>query len=150
MGGSDWNKDLGGRQDGPDHSNTKLNIPTDVDLFVLNGCKPTKLKPTYPPIKINHSPEQIKPADTIVVESGASGIYFSATAPVDNLNTSDPQIRVGTASGELAYSLASDQLSLPQLPSYFLKSDHVMPAFNHYLMGLGSICDTECSVHFHK
>ena len=31
-----------------------------------------------------------------------------------------------------------------------MKSGHVMPAFSHYFMVLGSICDTECSVHFHK
>ena len=59
---------------------------------------------------------QIKPAENIVVESGASGIYFSATAPVDNLNKSVPQIRVGTASGELACSSANSQLALPQIP----------------------------------
>ena len=80
---------------------------------------------------------------TIVVDSGASGIYFSATDTVDNLNKSAPQIRVSTASGEIAYSPASDKLDLPQLPSYFPKTGHVMPAFNHSLMGLRSICDTE-------
>ena len=76
------------------------------------------------------------------MDSGASFIYFSATTPVDNLNTEDPQIRFGTASGKLAYSSASAQLDLPHLPSYFPKSVHIMPAFNRYLMVLGSIYDT--------
>ena len=52
-------------------------MPTDVNLVVLNGCRPTKSKTTYPPIKINHPLAQIKTADTIVVGSGESGIYFS-------------------------------------------------------------------------
>ena len=150
MGGSDWNKGWYGRQNGPEHSNTEWNIPTNVNLVVLNCCRTNKSKPAYPPIKINHPPAQIKPADTIVVEYGANGIYFGATAPVDNLNTAAPQIWVSTASGELTYSLASAQLDLPHLPSYFTKYGHVMPAFNHSLMGLVSIYDNECSVQFHK
>ena len=76
--------------------------------------------------------------------------HSCATAPVDNLNTASPKIRAGTASGEVAYSSDSSQLALPQLPSYFPKSGHVMPDFKHSLMDLGSICDNECSVHFHK
>ena len=88
-----------------------------MNLFVFNDLGPTKSKPTHPPRKTNHPQAHIKPADTIVVDSGASSIYFSATAPVENLNTSAPEIRFGTASGELAYSLASAQLDLPQIPS---------------------------------
>ena len=84
------------------------------------------------------------------MDYGAIGIYFVATAPVDNLNKLAPQIGVGTASGEIAYSLASAQLALPRLPSYFPKSGHIMPSFNYSLMGLVSICDTEWFVHFHK
>ena len=84
------------------------------------------------------------------MDSGASDIHFSTTAPVDNLNTSAPQIGVGIAFGELAYSSASAQLALPQLPSYFPKSYHIIPYLNHSLMGLKIICDTECSVQFHK
>ena len=150
MGSSDWNKGWCGWQDGPDHPNTKLNLTTNVNLYVLDGRRPTQSKTTCPPIKTNHPSEQINPADTIFVESSASGIYLSSTAPVHKLNTADPQSRVDTASGELAYSSASSQLALPQIPSYFPKSDHVIPAFSHSLMFLGRICDTECSVHFHK
>ena len=84
------------------------------------------------------------------MDSGASGIYYIPTAPVDNLNLAAPQIRVGTDSGGLAYSLASAQVALSQIPSYFTESFHVIADLNHYLMGLGSICDAECSVHFHK
>ena len=103
MSVSNWNKGWGGWQDGTDDSKNQINLPTNVKLVVLDGCRPTKSKPTYPTIKINPEPAQINPADAIVVDSGASGIYFSATSPVDNLNTSSPQIRVGTASAELSY-----------------------------------------------
>ena len=125
-------------------------MPTDVNLVVLNGCRPTKSKPTCPPIKINHPPAHIKNADTIAVDSGASSIYFSATSPVDNLNTAAPKIRVGTASGRPYYSSASAQLDIPELPLYFPKSIHIILSFKHSMMGLGSIYDNECSVHFHK
>ena len=84
------------------------------------------------------------------MDSDSSGIYFSATAPVDNLNRLAPQIRVGTTSGELDYYSDSTKLALPQLPSYFTKFVHVMPYFNHSLMVLGIICDTECPLHFHN
>ena len=84
------------------------------------------------------------------MEYGARGIYFSAIAPVDNLNKSAPQMRFGAASGEIAYSWASYQLALPQLSSYFPKSGHVIPYFNHSLMGFGIICDNKCSIKFHK
>ena len=150
MGGSDWKKGWGTWQEGPDHYITKLNIPNNVNLVVSNGFRPTQPKPTQLPIKTNHPQAQTTPEDTIVVESSASGIYFSATAPVDNLNKSAPQIRFGTASGELSYSSASAQLYMPQLPSYFTKYGHVMPSFNHSLIGLGIICDTEWSVNFHN
>ena len=41
-------------------------------------------------------------------------------------------------------------MALPQLPLYFTKSGHFTSALNHSLMVFGSICDTKCSVHFHK
>ena len=94
--------------------------------------------------------ETIEHNTTLDVVTKQDTTHFSATALVDNINKSDPQIGVGTASGELAYPLTSAQLDLPQVPSYFPKSGHVMLAFKHSLMGLGIICDTEFSVHFHK
>ena len=150
MGVSDWNKGWDNLQDGPYHYNTKLNIPNNVNLVVSNGYIPTQSKPTQLTRKTNHPQAHITPADTIVLYSGTRCMYFIATAPFDNINKASHQIRVGIASGELAYASHSAQLGLPQMMSYFPKSGHVIPAFNHSIMGSGSICDTECSVYFHK
>ena len=100
---SDWNKGWGGWQDGPDHLKIKLNLPTNINLDVLNGCRTTQTKTTFTQIEINQKPVHIDPAKTIIVDSGTSGIYFIPTYPVENLNSSPPKIRVGTASGKLAY-----------------------------------------------
>ena len=60
---------------------------------------PHNQKLTQLPRKKDYPQAHIAPADTIIVESGARGIYFSATAPVYKLNKAAPKIRVGTASG---------------------------------------------------
>ena len=87
MGVSDREKGWVGLQDGPYHSNTKLNFPTNIILDVLDGCRPYQSKTACPPIENNHPPAHINPSDTIVVDSGTSGIYFISTDPVDNLNS---------------------------------------------------------------
>ena len=107
MGVSDWNKGWGTWQEGSKHYKIKLNIPTNVNLVVSNVYRPTQSKPTQLISKTNHPQAHITPGDTIVVDSGARSIYFSPTAPIENLNKSAPQIRVGTSSSEIAYSLAS-------------------------------------------
>ena len=85
-----------------------------------------------------------------MVDSGASGLYFAKDSPVSNVDRSAPQIRVGTASGQIQHSSARATLTMPQLPEYFPKTGHVMPEFKHSLMGLGSICDANCTVLFSK
>ena len=47
-----------------------------------------------------------KPAkkDTAIVDSGASGWYFTPGAPVSNVNNAAETIRVGTATGQAQIS----------------------------------------------
>ena len=45
--------------------------------------------------------------DTAIVDSGASGWYFTPGAPVSNVNKTAATIRVGTATGQAQTSEAS-------------------------------------------
>ena len=42
------------------------------------------------------------------------------------------------------------EIILPQLPSYFPTTGHVMPGFQDNLVGLGPMCDYKCTVTLSK
>ena len=46
--------------------------------------------------------------------------------------------------------MATGQLALPSLPPTFPTTGHIMPGFNHTLLGVGPICDADCTVTFIK
>ena len=84
------------------------------------------------------------------MDSGASGLYFALNAPVINTNPVAPEIAVGTATGQIQKSTATGQLALPNLPTTFPTTGHKMPGFSHTLLGVGPICDADCTVTFRK
>ena len=86
--------------------------------------------------------------DTAIVDSGASGWYFTPGAPVSNVNNAAATIRVGTATGQAQTSEASCQLPLPDLPPGLF--GHIMPGFTHNILGIGNLCDTYCKFLFTK
>jgi len=57
---------------------------------------------------------------------------------------------VGTATGHVQQSTATAEINLPQLPSDFPRTGHVMPGFKHTLMGVGPIRDANILVLFNK
>ena len=61
-----------------------------------------------------------------------------------------PHIRVGAASGQPMTSTGTCELVLPQLPSNFPTTVHIMPVFQENLVGVGSMCDSNCTVKFSK
>ena len=86
--------------------------------------------------------------DTAIVDSGASGWYFTPGAPVSNVNKTAATIRVGTATGQAKTSEVSCKLPLPDLsPGLF---GHIMSGFTHNLFGIGNLCDKYCKVIFTK
>ena len=91
-----------------------------------------------------------KPAkqDTAIVDSGASGWYFTPDAPVSNVNKTAAIICVGTVTGQAQTSQASYKLPLHDLPSGLF--GHIMSGFTHNLFGIGNICDKDCKVLFTK
>ena len=86
--------------------------------------------------------------DTAIVDSGASGWYFTPDAPVSNVNKTAATIRVGTETGQAQTSHASCKLPLPDLPPGLF--GHIMSRFTHNLFGITNICDKDWKVLFKK
>ena len=86
--------------------------------------------------------------DTAIVDSGASGCYFTPDAPVSHVNKTAATIRVGTATGLAQESEAFWESPLPDLsPGLF---GHFMYGSKHNLLGIGNLCDKDCRVIFTK
>ena len=98
-----------------------------------------------PPTYIFQSQRNHK-KQTAVVESGASGFYFSKNARIINFDPTAPTITVRNANGQPHQSSGADELGIPNLSSQFTLSGTVMPLFQN--KGLGPICDADCKVTF--
>ena len=85
---------------------------------------------------------------TGIVDSGATDIYFAADAPIVNVNLSASKVKVGTATGQSEQSTGIENLNLPQLPSLFPITGHIIPGFRHTSIGVGPLCDAYCIVTF--
>ena len=75
-------------------------------------------------------------------------MYFSAEAPIVNIDRSDPKVTVGTDTGQLQNSTGTGELNIPKLPSGFPVTVHIMPGFRHTLIGVGPLGDAYCTVTF--
>ena len=84
------------------------------------------------------------------MDSGANGFYAIPGAPLTNVDPAAPRIAVGTATGAPNLSSARADSLLTQLPPKAREGGHIMPSFKHNLMGLGPICDADCTVTFSK
>ena len=65
-----------------------------------------------------------------------------------NFDYSSPKVKVGTATGQSQQSTGTGDLNLPQLPSGFLITGHILPGFRHTLIGVGPFFYTDCTVTF--
>ena len=88
--------------------------------------------------------------DSAIVDSGATDIYIKPSAPIAHLDSSAPPVRVGTASGQPLTSSGDCKLALPQIPAHLPSTGHVMPGFQHSLLGIAPFCDKDCRVEFTK
>ena len=84
-------------------------------------------------------------SNTAILDSGASGIYFTTDAPVLHVNPSAPITRVGDAAGNCHQSSAQASHQLSALP---ITKGNIMPTFKHNLFGVGQLCDNGCRVLF--
>ena len=85
---------------------------------------------------------------TGIVDSGDTYIYFAADSPIVNIDLSAPKVKVGTATGKTQQSTGTGDLNLPRIPSRFPITGHIMPGFLHALIGVGPLCDANCTVTF--
>ena len=65
-----------------------------------------------------------------------------------NIDLSAPKVNVGTATVHTQRSTGTGELKLPMLPSDFPVTGYIMPGFKHTLIGVGPLCDTDCTVTF--
>ena len=97
-----------------------------------------------------HQPSSSLPKSHLgVVDSGASGFYFSKNAPVTHLNTSTPRIQVKIANGIKLTSSATAQINHKHIPPA-ARHGHVMEDFPRTLIGIVPLCDAGLSVTFTK
>ena len=82
------------------------------------------------------------------IDSGAKEIYFSADAPMVNIDRSSPKVTVGTATGQTQSSTGTGELNIPKLPYGFPVTGHIVPGFKHTLKGVGPLCDADCTFTF--
>ena len=66
------------------------------------------------------------------------------------MDTTGKQIRVGTANGKVANYTAMATLPIPQVNADFPTKGYIMPTFTNTLVGVGPICDANCTVVFKK
>ena len=65
-----------------------------------------------------------------------------------NIDRTAPKVTVGTATGQTKLSTGTDELNLPKLPANFPVTGHIMQGFRHTLIGVGPLCDADCTVTF--
>ena len=70
--------------------------------------------------------------------------------PKQNVDPTAPHIRVGTSSGQPMTSSSTCYILIPELPSAFPITGHVMPCFHNNFVGVGPMCDADYTVTFNK
>ena len=98
----------------------------------------------------NRTENCLPPDKTGIVDSEATHMYIAPNIAYGKINTTKKQIRVGTANGQVASSIATATLPIPQLNADFLTKGYIMPTFTNTLIGVGPICDANCTVVFSK
>ena len=84
--------------------------------------------------------------ESAIADSGSSNIYLTLGAPSTHINIHAPKFHVGASTVQDQTSSASCQLHL-DLP---VRDAHIMPGFKHSLLGIGKLCDKNCTVLFAK
>ena len=75
--------------------------------------------PTPKPYVLNRKDNQLPPDIICIVESGATHMYIAQNAPYGEMDTTEKKIRVGTANGQVASSISTVTLTIPQINADF-------------------------------
>ena len=117
-------------------------------LYEANlSCSPTI---TYIPTPDAQQEYILPQQDTGIVDSGATHLYISPSAPHGPPESRAAKISLGTANGQVENSSAKATLPIPQLEVDFHTMGYIMPYFTNRLVGVGPICDADCTVVFTK
>ena len=65
-----------------------------------------------------------------------------------NIDRATTKVTVGTATGQTHVSIGTGKLNLLKLPANFPVTGHIMPVFRHTLIGVGPLCDADCTFTF--
>ena len=109
------------------------------------SCSPTRN--TY---ILEENENSLLPEQTGIVDSGETHLYIAPHVPRGPLDTSAIRIRVGTANVQVETSTSKETLPIPKLAAYFPTMGYIMPTFTNTLIGIGPICDGNCTVVFKK
>ena len=127
-------------------------------VVLLNNLNKEKLhykaslscSPTNNAYVSNKTDKHLPPEQTGIVGSGVTQIYIAPNAPYEKIDTTGKHTRVGTANGQVANSTAMATLPIPQVKADFPTKGYIMPKLTNTLIGVGPICDADCTVVFKK
>ena len=110
-------------------------------------CSPTL---TYIPTPDDPQGQILPQQDTGIVDSGATHLYITPSAPHGPPNTIAATISVGTENVQVENSSSTDIIPIPQLAAYFPTTGYIMPSFTNTLVCFGPICCADCALVFTK
>ena len=127
-------------------------------VVLLNNPNKEKLQyeaslsciPTNNAYVSNKTDKHLPPEQTGILDSGATHIYIAPMAPYEKMDTTGKHIRLGTVNGQVANSTSMATLPMPQVKADFPTKLYIMPTFTNTLIGVGPICDADCTVVFKK
>ena len=111
------------------------------------SCIPTL---TYMPTPDEQQEHILPQQHTGIVDSGATHLYINPSAPHGPPDKSAEKISVDTANGQVEKLSAKATLTIPQLAADLPTTGYIMPSFTNTLIGVGPICDADCTVIFKK
>ena len=132
--------------------------PAQAKTVVLNNPHKDNLKyeaslscsPTDNSYVSNKIDKHLPPEKTGIVDSGATHMYIAPNAPYEKMDKTEKPIRVGTSNGQVASSTATATPSIPQVNADFPTNGYIMRTFTNTLIGVGPICDANCTLVFKK
>ena len=117
-----------------------------IKLALLSNATLPPTNRRSPPHQLT-DPPTVPPTDTAVADTGASGFYLTPNAPCSNVNPNALKIVVGTTSGSPHRSSAACDILLSNLPT---TTGHIMPNFQHNLIGVSPLFNHNCWILFEK
>ena len=105
---------------------------------------------TYTPTLYDENKNILPQQHMGIVDSGTTHLYIAPNVPTRPLDTSAATIKVGTANGQVSTSAEKANLPIPQLAAEFPTMGYIIPYFTNTLIGVGPICDANCTIVFKK